>query len=266
MSSGRNMEAGEEFIVTYIQDRKSEFVWICVCLFVCLCVCVCVWVCLCMRERAEGKGYPQARLCQRESTAKLLLMWRTWWMLLNSIETLHYSDPPQVHKAHCSITETLQEALMKTLNDWHVSKVCVHRLLQTLQPQHCIGTACPQGGAVSPGTQWVCAHNCLQASLPDKGDSFADLVSVITAESTIAPHVTYGNVRSCRLLIFEWLHGEWCSNVLFNELSGPLAIVIGYSIWSCWKWIEIILKKMRKVFLCLLISSSFVNFIYFLSS
>ncbi|KAG7227024.1 hypothetical protein INR49_022371 [Caranx melampygus] len=32
-------------------------------------------------------------------------------MLLNSIETLHYSDPPQVHKAHSSTTETLHKAL-----------------------------------------------------------------------------------------------------------------------------------------------------------
>lgn len=186
------------------------------CVFICLCVCAC----LCMRERAEGKDCPKARLCQRESTAKLLLMWRTRWMLLTSIETLHYSDPPQVHKADCSPTETLQEALMKTLNDWHVSKVCVHHLLQTLQPQHCIGTACPQGGAVSPGTRWVCAHNCLQVSRPDVGDSFTDLVSVFTAESTLAPHVTYGTDRSCRLLIFEWLHGEWCSNVLLMSYLG----------------------------------------------
>lgn len=73
-------------------------------------------------------------------------------MLLNSIETLHYSDPPQVHRAHSSTTETLHKALIKTLNDFYVSKVCVHRLLQALQHQHCVSAARPQGGAISPGT------------------------------------------------------------------------------------------------------------------
>lgn len=128
---GKTKDDGEDFIVIHIQDRKNEFVWMCV-----LVLCVCVSVCECLLKK-EGEDFPpgegSCKDCQSERTAKLLLMWRTWWMLLNSIETLHYSDPPQVHKAYRSTTETLRKALIKTLNDWYVSKVCIHRLLQTLQ-------------------------------------------------------------------------------------------------------------------------------------
>lgn len=84
-------------------------------------------------------------------------------------------------------------------------------------------------------------------------------------------NVTWGNDRTSRLLIFEWLHGNdvQCSNVHSNW----------WFWWAIWdtshcNWLPnlIMLKmnlnhtrKMRNVFLCLFISLSFVNFIYFLS-
>lgn len=141
------VETGEEFSVTYIQDRKNIFVWICVF------ICVRVFVCECEREWG-GRICPYRWGVSQDSIKEKALLSSCWCEghdeCFSTALTLCIFPP--VHKAHPSTTETLRKALLKTLNDEYVSKVCVHGLLQALQHQHCISTECPQGGGVSLGT------------------------------------------------------------------------------------------------------------------
>lgn len=61
-------------------------------------------------------------------------------MLLNSIETLHHSDSPQVHELTAAARRP----------DARLSD-----RLQALQHPPCVRTAPPQGVGVSPGTWWA---------------------------------------------------------------------------------------------------------------
>lgn len=113
--------------------------------------------------------------CHRESTANRLLMWRTWFKKKKKQMKERKSTAlklcifrstrlPQHHRdpARGSAIDTCMSL-----------KVCVHRLLQALQHEHCNGNTRPPGGAVSPGDRVVLR--------------IIDLVSVEHAESTIAP-------------------------------------------------------------------------------
>lgn len=118
----------------------------------CVGVCVCLPVFVCEREGRAGASFGgTSQDCQRESTANRLLMWRTWfkkkWKKINSVETALFG--PQGSPSN---TETPARGSAK---DTSLSlKVCVHRLLQALQHEHCNGNICPPGGAVSLGTKW----------------------------------------------------------------------------------------------------------------
>lgn len=118
----------------------------------CVGVCVCVCLYLCVSEKGEREPLLEAPHKTVREKALLIACWCEGrdlkkWKKINSVETALFG--PQ---GSPSTTETPARGSAK---DTCLSlKVCVHRLLQALQHEHCNGNTCPPGGAVSLGTKW----------------------------------------------------------------------------------------------------------------